>query len=166
MKFTPTWEGLCESYSKRKISLELWKFKKAGYEFVDMVHEAWLAFDYCRKYTCENHAHFFSLFKKVLNSRCVDIAKYELDLGVSPIEYPKNTPIKSEAELLVLLTNMPKEVEEVLNLILNTPTEIIEQHGINKKGSKGWCNTRLCEMLGYNPNKINLVKMVDNYFLG
>lgn len=171
MSYEPEWEGKIEGYSKNQISKNLWKFVMLGYEYDDLLHEAVLVFCYCRdKYIVETPQHFMSLFKTALHNRFYDFAQsssvekshqivQELDFNLL------GGSVKEESTFRVLLKSAPQEVKQVLSLVLNAPTEVLEGIGFRNKGSRGFtANRKLCGLLGYNPDEVNLVQITKSYF--
>ena len=100
--YLPIWEGPIEGYSKNYVAKRLFKLEPLGYEFCDLVQEAYLVFLKCKRmYEPENAKHFMSLYKTALRNKFFDLW------------YPK----RSEPFLLV-------ELEEIHESFSN-----IEQEG-------------------------------------
>ena len=63
----------------------------------------------------------------------------------------------------ILIEQAPSEVREVLNLLLHAPKEILDAVASSLKKDVT-SNSVLCRLLGHNPNKVDLLKLTENYF--
>jgi hypothetical protein len=177
--YCPVWEGCIECYVKNKVSKELWRFKRINYEYNDLVNEAYLVFHECRsrfknKYPTlkENQSLFMSYFKRCLHNLFydfgVDSSKIKMnivDKDLSEIDYSLGDDDKKSLSLI--LKDAPKEVKQVLSIIMNSPLELLEFMGFTKKNSRSiFNNKKLCDLIGVNSVEVNLVDMVKKYLLG
>lgn len=146
----------------------------------DAMQEARIVFLRCaRKYANEvdNAAWFMSLYKRSLSARFADLATSDTryrstgalmsdlyDDDAQPVE-----PIGelcNEGELAVMVERAPSEVREVLALLLNAPTEILELASLawRSRGRKSaFGNAMLNRLLGRDPAHPTL-EAVREYF--
>lgn len=165
-KYIPSWEqGVYRRYAQKLINKDLWKYSNLGYTQEDMMQEAWLSFDYCvKKYITKEPRHFMALYKKrlhcqfwllsqasskgnfishdtydeqnydgVVNNKL--LAKGKLDYNTGPLN--------------ILLERAPEEIKEVLNALVNAPSELVDELFLKKRIT----NTDICRVIGYNPKK-------------
>ena len=172
MTYIPQWQGAIEAYSKNQVRANLWKLEALGYDFEDLLHVAVECFCVCRdRYKVENAKHFMGLFKMCLHNKFYDLARVaSLERGLivetseNVLNFLNQGFCESEGTFRVLLKNAPTEIKQVLSLVLNAPNELLESIGFSKKKDKGFCaNKRLCRLLGYNSDEINLVQRVKEY---
>ena len=83
-----------------------------------------------------------------------------MDSLVRGVEY-------NEGFLAVMIDEAPEEVVSVLSLMVNCPRELFDLmidmwRSKGKKKEHG--NEFLCEVLGYDPEEVDLVKAVEEYF--
>lgn len=84
----------------------------------------------------------------------------DLELLIPGVDY-------NEGFLAVLIDEAPEEVISVLSLVLNCPMELydlLSEMWRSKGKKKEHGNQFLCEMLGYDCDEVDLVKMVQEYF--
>ncbi|MCK5235424.1 MAG: hypothetical protein KAR06_00450 [Deltaproteobacteria bacterium] len=164
-------DSVFENYAKKYIARNLWKYQRMGYEFEDLLQESWIAFDKCLDTygdSIDEQKHLMSLFKMTLHNLFYDIAKKASAEKKAVVEgeilEEVHGGIQGDGLLSIYLKEAPKEVRDVLHIIFSLPRETASHLGLNKKHKKGiMTNQALCKMLGYNPNKINLMKEVENY---
>jgi hypothetical protein len=169
------WTGPIEGYSKNYISRQLYKLEPLGYEFCDLINEAYLVYDKCkRKYgDTDSPKHFMALFKTALNRHFFDLwyprreepfkrLEVENIESISPFG-----DIEEEGIFQILLGEAPREIKEVLSHIFNAPDEVLDLIGFHdrRRGrSLVSCNKKLCALLGYDHKKTNLMVLVKTYF--
>lgn len=170
----PKWPGPVEGYVKNYIRTNLWRYEALGYDFDDLINEAWIVFARCTKnHEFKSPEHFMGFFKTALHNSFFDIMKK----SIKELKYRKFidneettiedfSQVEEQGTLRVLLSQAPKEIKEVFNLLFNAPTEILEALGfgmVTKRGQKMLSNRKLCSFLGYNPTNVNLIKMIKEY---
>lgn len=146
------------------------------------MQEAYIVFLRCKmKYEGEvdNAAWFMSLFKTALANRFDDLAVLDTkarsaitmsDL-VSDDEDSGSVPeaigeLANEGELATMVRQAPREVQQVLALLLNAPVELIE--GVSEswraRGKKSaFGSKRLCKLLGIDDD-IDVLELVRAHF--
>ena len=72
-----------------------------------------------------------------------------------------------DAHLSTLLKEAPKEVRQVFNLLTSMTTEVATTIETAQKAKRraAFNNQHLCDLLGYDPNEIDLVGMCQEYML-
>lgn len=174
--YIPTWTGSIEGYSKNYCIKNLWKFLPLSYDLEDLMQESYVVFLKCqmRYPEIDTPQHFMSLFKSALHNYLFDLSKPYL-MEVQHLVYlPEEVNLENfsfaeeEATLRILLSQAPKEVKQVLNLLFNAPIELLDMIGFNSTDRRGKslvsCNKKLCALLGYDPRCVDLVGMLKSYF--
>lgn len=184
--FTPQFTGSIEGYTKNFIKANLWKVDKL-YDYDDILQEAREQFlrtiqrMEANGDTIQNEKHMMSLYKTSFSRHfitlCNRTTKVSVEQNMSGFTTDDDTldfesligSDENTGYLECLVDQAPKEVEQVFNLLFNTPVEVLNiainaWNGQNKKGA-GVGNCFLCKMLGYDPSKVNLVAKVKNYLL-
>lgn len=185
--FTPSFTGSIEGYTKNFIKANIWKVDKL-YDYDDILQEAREQFLRTIKRmnangdTIQNEKHMMALYKTSFSRHfitlCNKATKVSVEQNMSGFSMDSETALDFEAligsdenggYLECLVDQAPKEVQQVFNLLLNTPTEVLDiaikaWNSQNKKGA-GIGNNFLCKMLGYDPTKVNLVDTVKNYLI-
>jgi len=167
--YQPIWDGIIERFAKKVIAKNLWRVLKYGYEYDDLYCESYLVFLKCKeKFTGSNIKMFMAYFKKSLLNRLCSISlkvkeynEYIIDKNVHEME------IESEdnQDFWEILKNVPKEIQMVVDLILECPSEILDMVGAKKK-KRRWShnNKLLCSMLGIDHKRHDLIYEIKNYF--
>ena len=184
--FTPQFTGSIEGYTKNFINANLWKVDKL-YDYDDILQEAREQFlrtiqrMKANGDTIQNEKHMMSLYKTSFSRHfitlCNRTTKMSVEQNMSGFTTDDDTldfesligSDENTGYLECLVDQAPKEVEQVFNLLFNTPVEVLNiainaWNGQNKKGA-GVGNCFLCKMLGYDSSKVNLVAKVKNYLL-
>lgn len=171
--YQPVWEGVIEGYTKNYISRNLWRFEIRGFEFDDLLHEAWLVFATCRdKYQVEDPKHFMGLYKTSLHNYFYDLMKRCIEEKTSRHQLGEEESledaiaIEEESTLRVLLTQAPIEVKQVLSLMFHAPTELLQDLGFCRPTTgrqRSMTNTKLCRMFGYDPKEYDLIGSVQSF---
>ena len=186
-KFVPEFTGNIEGYTKNYINRNLWKVDKL-YDFDDVMQEAREQFIRTVKRMeangdeIKNEKHLMSLYKTSFSRHFITLCnrstKFSVEKSMCTFltgddeDFDLECLFGEEQDvgyLACLLEQAPKEVKSVLNLMFNAPAEILELackawNSSNRK-SAGEGNVFLCSMLGYDPNKINLVEKVKEYLI-
>lgn len=172
--FKPQWEGVIEGYSKNYIQKNLWKYVHLDFEREDLLHEAVIVFCDCRdkyKDTVDTPQHFMALFMTALHNRFWEIAQESCSTKENVVDEDVldvrgiNIHIGEEGSLRILIKQAPQEIKEVLVLAFNAPAELLDAIGFNEKGSRNFFNNvKLCNMLGKDPKRIDLVQQMRDYF--
>lgn len=104
-------------------------------------------------------------FKRAVYNCFVDLSNDATKHKTSIIEHitEQDEIGKKEFEGFIwfeLIQDAPKEVGEVLSIILNAPKEMFDALGFRERGSK-WSSSRLCEILGTKHD--NMLTKVKKY---
>lgn len=172
-----------EGYVKNYLKKHHWKIARI-LDFDDAVQEAAelhyrLLFRLHRSNsTIENDKHMMSLFKTswsrhfiTLSNKATEVAteiainrfeNEEEDATLDIDELGVAGDLNNDGYLWTLVEEAPKEVKQVLNLLLN-PSPALEKAYGSKRGRT--TNQWLCALLGYDSTKIDLVKTVETYFI-
>lgn len=157
------WESNIKGFSVNYINSNLWRFKESSYSFDDLLQEAWIVFDYCKKkYKNTSPANFMTLYKKALFCSLFDLGKREEKEQLLTIESPEIYENK-KAEALdynLMLQDIPEIMRNIVELLTDPPDDV-KNYIENKKIT----NLFLCQLLDLNPNIINIKKLIINYFL-
>lgn len=163
MNYIPVWEGVVEGYSKNQVSKNLWRFSSIGYEYEDVLHECFIVFDKCKKgFTGKDAPQFMEYYKIALNNAFTDLCLKArdhkdnlMDEDISDMqEIIGSTKVYNKKQLTT-------ECKEVLDLILNTPAEILQMLGFCNKYNRWVHNNKLlCKLLDYDCEQHNLVELV------
>lgn len=170
------WEGVVEGYTKKKALGILWRFKNVGYEMEDVIQEGWIVYaECCRRYGDKvvNEAHFMSLFKKLLHSRFIDLTSNKIPIceerESGSFEEPEKIkePVCFESSMLrVLWSQAPAEIAQVLVVVRDTPSDLAKMLGLDIKRRRGFHNNKaLCDYFGWDSKKVNIPKMMNEYFI-
>lgn len=167
MSYAPCWEDVHFAAKDVAIKNE-WRttFLSIGWE--DLFQEGWMVFkkciDECNEY--QNRWHFLAFFKRAFKNKITDMIKYkrtEKENEIDIIEYDNESSeislidtfiSKESADFKTKLKEAPEYISNVITLLKVFPN-------MNRI-----TNRRLCAMLGYDSNKIDLIKEVKNYFKG
>jgi hypothetical protein len=111
-----------------------------------------------------------ALYKRSLHSRLYDLAikssqENNFVRATESIEeylIEKSVYSYNDGPLRVLLKKAPKEVQDVMKFVLDSPTEFLE--GFLSRSKNLLSNQELCKFLGYDCQKINLIKIFKDYF--
>ena len=184
--FTPAFTGSIEGYTKNFIRSNLWKVDKL-YDYDDILQEAREQFLRTIKRmeangdTIKNEKHMMALYKTSFSRHfitlCNRTTKVSVEKNMSGFTADDDAldfesligSDENNGYLECLIDQAPKEVKQVFNLLLNTPAEVLDiainaWNMQNKKGA-GVGNKFLCNMLGYDSTKVNLVDKVKTYLI-
>ena len=153
--------------------------------FDDVYQEAYIKFmEIEKRYagSIDSPQWFMSLFKTALANKITDLANMNQRLkrqvcfveleeqreDGSSLSYQESLIgcLDMDGELEVKLDRAPREVRQVLSLVIDTPKEL------RTAMSKTWTNNGkrmdggnqfLCKMLGFNPRQVDLVELVQSY---
>ena len=165
----PEWKGCNEKYAMNYIWKNLWRYEAIGFQFEDLLSEAFLAFIKCKKgFKGTSPRQFMAYYKVGLKNH---LFKMRVD-SVLDKEYlvsgcVSNMELLSEQEgdLKEMISQAPNEIKEVVSLIINMPMEVMKDIGFLRKGSRGFFNNKkVCKMLGYCHKRYNFVELLQNYF--
>ena len=181
MSFQYSFTGPFEGYVHNFLKSNYWKVQRT-LEYDDVMQEARLKF-YVMLYRMnkngheiKNQKHLMALFKTSWNNHFITMAKksssYKENSFTDSIHVTEEGDLDIEsiigyedcqAFLDVKVNQATGEVKEVLNLILNTPKEVLDLIA-NSYGSKDVFNNKvLCRILGKNSTTTNLIKMTKLY---
>ena len=178
--FTPEWEGPIKNWTMAFISSNYWRFS-AHYEQQDLVHEAYLKFMQC----CSTYprvvepAHFAALYRTAVTRRFITLAKRCMK-DKQAVQYcgPATTAenltrihvYNNSGFLMRLVREAPTEVRSLLKSLLTSDVEVLRRKFRRPKKTKlkprETTNDRFCELLGLDPNKINVHRMALDHFDG
>lgn len=166
------WEGTLEGYVKKVIHKDCWKYKKYGYEYEDLLNEAWIVYNNCKeKYIVNTKAHFVSLYKKSLYTHFTEI------LIFSDVRNRRNRRRKKHIDLTDNLENVSKNDDYNLDLIFDDAPSLIKNVyeiltskekmiQLNINPEKKITNQILHKALGIREHSINLIDMLKAYISG
>lgn len=188
------WDGTFENYARKVIRSNLWRVRRVM-DKEDFVQEAALLFYYMLdRYgdTVDSPQHFMGLYKTALDRQIHDLSKKSTKVrenevaehalivtsnteGDDAIDGPPLDRLAAivgywyspSAHMNLMVQQAPREVRQVLNLILNLPNEMAEalDAAWRSHSTSTFGNKHLCALLGYDPTEIDLVAMVHSYFL-
>ena len=127
----PDFPGSCfEGYAVNYCNTNYWKFAKTIGSLEDAVSEAKVCYYDCRRLygdKVENQKHFMALYKRCMWSWFADWATYDYKVNKVEKEYMLtfDETTFSDGDLAVKLREASQELKQVLNLILNGPSEIV-----------------------------------------
>ena len=176
--FTSPFEGYVRNYLKTNF----WRVQRT-HEYNDVMQEARMHFFVVQKRLknngsiIENDRHMMALFKTAWSNHFITLAhkssKFQEQTFTSSIRTTEEDEefniedllggVDCEALLEVKLNQATGEVREVLNLILNTPKEVLELAAKACGCKDVVSNKLLCKLLGKDSTKINLIKCVKKY---
>ncbi len=169
------WRDYAEPYALKQARKSVWRLQYLGYSEEDIVQEAYLAYDRCLTLYGTIFAgdalslEYKASVRNLISSLSVKDSKEREGLK----EYKESEYIAKEgspfanSNFFDLLRKAPIEVKEVLSLVFNTPQELLEEVTGSLKSSRGFNDNKfLCEQLGYNRFRVNLVKITKRYFSG
>lgn len=175
IKFEAEFSGGLEGWTMKFIKANFWRFA-AHYEFEDLVQEAWIKFLYVKeKYPrVVEPEHFMSLYKTSLRNHFHDLAfayKGEKDLICLAVdsdeEYsdilnglPGGEP--NNGMLNIILSEAPREVRELVRVLCTDASRFCQSKKRRNSSGRETTNEFLCRVMGYNPEKVNLRKMVQD----
>jgi hypothetical protein len=164
-KYIPDWNGVYKRYAQKLINKDLWKYQNLGYEKSDLLQEAWVSFDFCvKRYTTKEPRHFMSLFKKRLHCQLWYLSQasskgnfivhdtydeQNYDGVVNNKLLAKGKLDYNTGPLNILLERAPAEIKEVLNALVNAPSDLVDELFLKKRIT----NTDICRVIGYDPKK-------------
>lgn len=175
--YTPQFKGPIEGYVVNFINRNLWRVA-SSMEFEDLMQEAHVVYlKLCQRYKNVDAPHFMALFKTSWNRRFTDLSHIDThcraqigdsDLAPNETRFLDSLPgdLCHDGMLLTAIRQAPSEVQSVLYLFMNAPTEILDL------ASKAWRsnghnrdlgNNMLCRMLGA-PKGTDIVGAVQTYF--
>ena len=172
------WVYQVEPYLAKVAERVLWRIEPLGYTEEDFMQEAFFIYKKCiDRYgtVLDEKGKLSPLFRVSINNFITDLSNESskknsfIDNGreVSDLFGEELLDETNEGYLNLLIKEAPKEIKEVLNLVFNTPAELVDEVRtfLEKKHSKGFkSNKFLCSLLGYNRTKTNLVEKLENYF--
>jgi len=178
--------GPIEGYVKNFLRKNHWRVQHI-LDFEDSVSEAKLTYVRLIRrlekngHEVENAKHFMSLFKTAWSRYFIDLSNKDTKKLETPFAEFANED--NEDWLLnsawmsgysvntgyfeIVMRQAPTEVQQVLNLLLNTPKEVLDIAALSWSTSGRDTtilgNAFLCKMLGYDSSKTNLVSKVKLY---
>jgi hypothetical protein len=175
LRFSPEFHGPIEGFVVNYTIRNFWRVAHI-YEFEDLYQDAHMLFLKC----CEQYPHvvdaphFFALFKRTYVNHITDLANDRTaEYAIIPHETREldeneleDTPAEPwcypDAELVVLLKQMPTEVQKLIIGLLTDAERFTEHYqprlnGTNIYQRRQTTNERWCAALGLNPEDYNLV---------
>lgn len=162
--YIPNWEadgweaGVYRRYAQKLIQKDAWKYANLGLTEDDLMQEAWMSFDYCvKKYKVKHPKHFMTLYKKRLFCQFWLLSKKSSKENLRIRDEEQVTEALSSkgkheynlGPLKILLERAPDEIKEVLNVLVNSPSEMVDELFMKKRIN----NSDICKLLGYDPKK-------------
>ena len=182
-EFKPSWTGEIEGYVVNWYAKNGWKVASFLPELDDVKQEAYLVFAHVPvEYPdIDNPRWFMSMFKQVFSCRMIDVQRRNVRYNKRFTEMVESEDTDGAMDLSVKLGDLENdfmverlvedadgEVKEVLQTILNMPSEVfsmLEQAWTKPGKPKFMSNQMLCSLLGKDPKKTNLVKKVEDHFI-
>lgn len=184
--FTPSYSSKIEGWTKNYLKSNFWRISRI-YQYDDIMQDSYVLFmELKNRYggTVDNARWFMSLYQRSFINMFTDLSNVNTNeehttpishLGKSYTEEDDDDLFfdtqlgteENEGYLEIMLKQAPDEIKTVLNIILNSPTEMRENliqawkaHG--KK--KDFGNEHLCLMAGLDPKKVDIVQSISTYF--
>lgn len=171
-----------EGYVHNFLKSNYWKVERT-HDYEDVMQEARMKFYLLLKRmerngsTVENQKHLMALFKTTWGNHFITLAQkssayketsftssaYSTD-DSEEFDLEKFSECEDcQAYMEVKLSQATGEVREVLNLIFNTPKEVLELVA-RANGSRDIFNNKvLCRVLGKDSTKVNLIQLTKKY---
>ncbi|ATI19274.1 hypothetical protein KF4_061 [Vibrio phage vB_VpaS_KF4] len=182
----PKFHGEVEGYVMNWVRNNHWKVNQQLPDVEDVKQEAYLIFLYVAdKYpNIDNPRWFMDMFKRTFGCRMIDCSRKQIR---HKEHFTETDVLLSEGEESLSLTEMmvgdletsaiaeklmeeaDGEVKQVLRTLLNMPAEVftmVEEAWTSRGKRKVLGNQMLCALLGKDPNKTDLVKKVEDHFIG
>jgi hypothetical protein len=168
----------------------LWKTARKNYwrvshwyDLDDLVQDGYLHYArLCNKYPdIEIRAHIMGLFKRIYLNHIHDLSKrrtrgpvevLECDLltrqtdsnDESPLLWESLCAVDSEQDFFDLIASAPTPVQQILNLFTTEAScKLLRAPYRWRHGTRETFNERLCRMLGYSPDQIDLAGILRGY---
>lgn len=188
VQFKPKFEGEIAGYVANWVKNNHWKVSQQLPERADVEQEAYCVFLKIEQMydTIDNPRWFMAMFKKSFNDRMVDCSRKQIrhrehfiesdslssnkddDSGALSLTDMLVGDLGTDADVERLVEQADGEVREVLNTVLNMPSEVfsmVENAWTSRGKRKVMGNQMLCALLGKDPSKTNLVKKVEDHFI-
>lgn len=172
--YKPKYNGPIQGWAVNYSAANAWKVS-AIMELDDLLQESYMIFLKCKaRYpVLEEAKHFMALYKRAFTNHVTDLAelasrsKDETDHDISVIHMTHCGETDNDGRLATLLRQAPREVQMVLNLMLNAPQELVDLtvagwHTVDRRCTNGGAG-RINAALGLDP-KLNVMQMVHDYF--
>lgn len=169
MGYVVEWDGVVEKRTKKFAYSNVWRVEHMGFDALDLYQEAWFVFDKVKgRYgkTVVNEAHFLSLYIQALEWRTCRLSRKSVIAHKNVYEFNcvSNMEVQQpdSGSYRNILEGATKEIKEVLTLIFDTPTDMLEALGIYKQKRRVFLdNDKLCYLLGY--TGVDLLKCLKDY---
>ena len=158
---------------------QLWRVSD-WMDYDDLVQDGYEAyFETRRRYPdAVDPPHIMTLFQLVFRSHIENMVKRrgkQIDASIvdrfqdkifddETVSMQWEPSVESEFDLHALILMAPKAVREVLALFTDEKSRKELQKPYEGRETKGQINKRFCELLGKNPEKVNLVEKLEIYF--
>lgn len=172
--YKPQYNGSIQGWAVRYSAANAWKVS-AIMELDDLLQESYMIFLKCKERypALEEAKHFMALYKRAFINHVTDLgesatrSKGETDGDIQYIYDTQQGETDNDGRLATLLRQAPREVQMVLNLMLNAPQELVDLtvagwHTIDRRCANGGSG-RINAALGLDP-KLNVMQMVHDYF--
>lgn len=132
--YKPVWKDV-KGYAKGLSKSYLNNFKSVKYDRSDLLQDAYVIFLECQiDNTFDNKQHFISYFWRAYNNFLITASKkpirqFNYVSGINIEEYRDQLIQEETVTFKAVLKEMPNELKEVFNIMLNAPTEMIEALG-------------------------------------
>lgn len=185
--FEPQFSGPIEGYVTNFLRTNYWRVQHFM-EWDDILQEAKFTFVVLQHRlekngsVIENERHFMELFKTAWTRhfttlslrdtkfrRCISATDFEYeDEEFSEGDFIESAvgDLDNDGQLMCMIEEAPSEVKQVISLMLNAPSEILDaaKAAWRDQGKRGETNRFFCRMLGHDHNKTDLIKMVKDHF--
>ena len=180
LNYNPEFTGPIEGYVTNFLKRNFWRVE-ATMEYEDVLQEAYIVFlRTSRKYSVAEAKHFMSLYKTAWANAFVDLANHDSKLRTIPCLSSVTLDDEDEAGsgydtmgdtdnaggLLIALEQAPREVREVIRLLVSAPVELLDMaHRAWKGNGKNIANGNhlINQALG-RPSGTDSIGPVERYF--
>lgn len=180
----PDLKRILDGYIQNFLKLHYWKVAHS-LEWDDAIQEAWMQQVYMEKRllksgkdsTIVTPQQYMACFKTCWSRHFITLSNKDTKYKVVQTESEFSKDSDEDVNILIsdlmtddnvgyieiMIEQAPSEVREVINLLLNAPKEILDAVAVSLKKDVT-SNSVLCRLLGHDPQKVDVVKLTENYF--
>ena len=187
LNYIPRYDGVIEGWVVNYLKKNFWRVRRCM-EYEDIKQESFVIFLKVKKQyrnVVDNDKWFMSLYKTSFINSFIDISSIntnmscltliECELNRMESEYAGDEyqatligDLDNDGMMELSLKHAPERIRQIIFILCGKPNRTYEMLickwvKLNKK--KVYGNQMLCEMLGEDCNKVDLVKEVKEYFL-
>lgn len=168
MSYCPDWEDVQETI-KSEAYKHSWRVNFLAMDHDDLIQESWIKFNdivTSEKYKFENKWHFVGFFKTSFSNKVTDIIKYKKIENDSINSFALETKEGDDLSENIFVSKESSDFEMKLKEAPSYVKAVIQilKCKNDKINLKRITNNKLCGMLGYNSNNIDLIQEVKKYF--